>query len=90
MVLASSNINIRRYSEPNVISASECAVSDAWYYKFEQSYEKAKISIKDLEEFEKIKNIFTKKQKEISSARRKRWLTVIAPIVGIAAILCSV
>ena len=90
MVLASSNINIRRYSEPNVISASECAVSDAWYSKFEQSYEKAKISIKDLEEFEKIKNIFTKKQKEISSARRKRWLTVIAPIVGIAAILCSV
>ena len=88
MVLASSNINIQRYSEPNVISASECAVSDAWYSKFEQSYEKAKISIKDSEEFEKIKNIFTKKQKEIGRARRKRDFTSLMLIGALVALIC--
>lgn len=88
MVLAASNINIRRYSDPYVISASESALSDAWYSKFEQSYEKAKISIKNSAEFEKIRNIFTKKQKEIDYASRKRRFAIITPIIGLVLMSC--
>ena len=88
MVLASSNINIQRYSNSSALSASERAVSDAWYSKFEQSYEKAKLSIGDTPEFEKIQNIFTKKKKEIRHATRQFKTTIALLIILPIALYC--
>lgn len=85
IVLASSNINIHRYAKPKSLSASERAVSDAWYSKFEQSFEKAKLTLKNTIEFEKIRDIYSKKQKEIRWAKRNRKIflsmTIGLPIV---------
>ena len=88
MVLASSNINLQRYANSATLSASERAVSDAWHSKFEQSYKKAKLCINDTYEFEKIKNIFTEKQKEIRRAKRHQYSIPIM-IIGLPiALIC--
>lgn len=71
LVLASSNINLQRYSTLSGISASEQAVSDAWEAKFEQAYEKAKLSFDHSPEFEKIHTMYLKKNGEIKSRKKK-------------------
>ena len=65
LILASSNINLQRYNDFDTISESEKAVSDAWQAKFEQAYEKAKLSFGDTPEFEKIHAIYKKKTGEV-------------------------
>lgn len=72
LVLASSNINMKL--EP---SSPEEAVSDAWEAKFEQAYEKAKLSFGHTQEFEKIQALYTKKKSEIKQSKKKRAYLVI-------------
>ena len=81
MILASSNID----EHPNKI------VFNAWIAKFEQCYEKAKLSFNQEADFIKIQAIYEKTTKEIRRIRRKgpvrKLLTVVLPIT-ILTILC--
>lgn len=83
MILASSNIDERPNKE----------VFDAWIAKFEQSYQKAKLSFKQESDFVKIQAIYEKTCKEIKRIRRRdpvrKLLTVVVPIV-ILIVLCVV
>ena len=72
LVLAASNINMQRYNDFDSISESEQAVSDAWEAKFEQAYEKAKLSFGSTPEFKKIQAIYEKKSGEIQKSKKKR------------------
>lgn len=72
LILASSNINLQRYNDFDAISESEKAVSDAWQAKFEQAYEKARLSFGDMPEFKKIHAIYEKKTGEIEKSKKKR------------------
>lgn len=87
LVLASSNINLQRYNDFDQISESQKAVSDAWEAKFEQAYEKAKLSFGNTPEFQKIQSIYEKKSAEIGKSKKKRtyfWIGVAGIFVGIA------
>ena len=76
MILASSNIDER----PNK------NVFNAWIAKFEQCYQKAKLSFKQESDFVKIQAIYEKTQKEIKKIRRKGplriTLIIVLPIVA--------
>lgn len=81
MILVSSNID----EHPNK------GVFNAWIAKFEQCYQKAKLSFKQESDFVKIEAIYEKTNKTIKKLRRKgpvrKLLTVVLPIV-ILIILC--
>ena len=77
LILASSNINLQRYNDFDSITESEKAVSDAWQAKFEQAYEKAKLSFGNTPEFKKIQVIYEKKNGEITKSKKKRTYSVI-------------
>jgi len=86
LVLASSNINLQRYNDFDSISESEQAVSDAWEAKFEQAYEKAKLSFGNTPEFKKIQAIYEKKSGEIKQSKKKRtyyWIGFAALFICI-------
>lgn len=75
MILATSNID-------------ECPnkeVFNAWIAKFEQCYQKAKLSFNQESDFVKIQAIYEKTQKTINKIRRKgpilKLVTVVLPIV---------
>jgi len=72
LILASSNINLQRYNDFDSITESEKAVSDAWQAKFEQAYEKAKLSFGNTPEFKKIQAIYDKKTGEVEKSKKKR------------------
>lgn len=75
MILVSSNID----EHPNK------EVFDAWIAKFEQCYEKAKLSFKQEADFVKIRAIYEKTNKEIKAIRRKgplkKVLKIVVPII---------
>lgn len=76
MILASSNID--EHLNKNVFNA--------WIAKFEQCYQKAKLSFKQENDFVKIQAIYEKTQKEIKKIRRKgplrKTLIIVIPIVA--------
>lgn len=91
LVLASSNINMQRYNTDS-ISESEKAVSDAWEAKFEQAYEKAKLSFGNTPEFKEIQAIYDKKSGEVKKNKRKQayfWIGVAGLMVLLFAVLFS-
>lgn len=61
MLLADSNLNIRH--------GVDDTVSKAWISKLSQVYKKAKISMGDSPDFEQIKDMYTKKKKQIRFAK---------------------
>lgn len=90
LILASSNINLKRYNDFEQITMSQKAVSDAWEAKFEQAYEKAKLSFGDTPEFQKIQSIYEKKNGEISKSKKSRiylWVGVIGGFVLVYVLL---
>lgn len=93
LILASSNINLQRYNDFDAISESEKAVSDAWQAKFEQAYEKAKLSFGDTPEFKKIHAIYEKKTGEVEKSKKKRvyfWIGFTGSIVLLFVVLFGV
>lgn len=92
LVLAASNINLKRYDEydSNAITSTEKAVSDAWKAKFDQAYEKAKLSFGREPEFKRIQELYANKQKEIvhttSSSRKRTVLTILGTFALLIAI----
>ena len=75
MILVSSNID----EHPNK------GVFEAWIAKFEQCYEKAKLSFKQDNDFVKIQAIYERTSKEIKAIRRKgplkKILLIVVPII---------
>ena len=67
MILASSNIDHNLYTPSNqsARTASQRAVSDAWFAKMEQAYEKAQLTFDSTSEFTRIESIYRKKLKKI-------------------------
>lgn len=61
LILSSSNISEDHYSDR--ISKGQKTISDAWKSKFEQAYQKAKVSFGKTPEFEEIKSMYQAKQK---------------------------
>lgn len=88
IILASSNINTKMFSDFYGMSEEEEAVSDAWKSKFEQAYKKALVMFGNTTEFKNIQDIYDKtneKIKKASDSNKKFWIMVtIANIVGIA------
>lgn len=68
LILSSSNISEDHYSDR--ISKGQKTISDAWKSKFEQAYQKAKVSFGKTSEFEEIKALYQAKQK--SEAQKKK------------------
>lgn len=81
LILASSNINLDRYDEEANVSASQKAVSDAWVAKFEQAFEKARLSFGHTQEFAKIQAIYDNRNAQIETAKRKGKLSILKYIV---------
>lgn len=83
MILATSNID----EHPNK------EVFKAWIAKFEQCYQKAKLSFEQENDFVKIQAIYEKTQNTINRIRRKgpirKLLTVVLPI-SVLVVLCVV
>lgn len=72
LILASSNINTGMYDNGTYMRTDvQMAVSDAWRAKFEQAYEKAKLSFGDSAEFDKIQALYEKKHEEITKSKKK-------------------
>lgn len=95
IILASSNINAERYDDYETMSESKKSVSDAWAAKFEQAYEKAKLSFGKTFEFERIQTIYLQKHKEISTnqkkgSRKKRYLYFGIALMLLAEVLIFV
>lgn len=84
MILAASNIDMKLYGLGNqgVLTASQRAVSDAWMAKFEQAYQKAKLSFGNSPDFENINAVYEQKIKEI----KRKKLEVPLLVVGIICI----
>ena len=66
LVLAYSNINTELDPSP-----SEKAVSDAWEAKFEQAYEKARLSFGHTQDFEEIQPLYQKEKSKIKQRKKK-------------------
>ncbi len=72
MILASTNIDTEVLDDgQSTDNVSRKLVANAWIAKFEQSYQKAKLAFGDSPEFNNIKIIYDKKQKEIRKGKTK-------------------
>lgn len=76
LVLASSNISMKIGEGSN-----DEKVSDAWEAKFEQAYEKAKLSFGHTQDFEKIQALYQGKENKVKQRKKKSayfWIGVLA------------
>lgn len=86
MVLAASNIHpwtIVLNNNTNGKDHGILLVAQAWYAKFEQAYQKARLSLSNDSQFSIIEDIYTKKTKEIRSKRLIRVWIVIGCIIAL-------
>lgn len=87
MILASSNIDLKVYGfnrqQYQMSNPAQREISDAWLAKFEQAYQKAKISFGTTAEFQKFQNIYDKKNNEISKEKKKVIYIILAIIGGV-------
>lgn len=83
MILASSNIDIKLYGlgDKGVITTSQREVSDAWLAKFEQAYEKAKLTFGETLDFQNIQKIYEQTIKKIKKEKRKLPLLITVSLV---------
>lgn len=84
LILASSNINTRTFSELSGAAASQKALSGAWKSKFEQAYQKALISFGNAPEFKNIQSIYEKINQDlekINQANKYFWIGLILMMI---------
>lgn len=91
MILAASNIDTKLYGLGNqgVITASQRAVSDAWWAKFDQAYEKAKITFGNSADFTEIENIYVKTHMRIKKEKMKLPM-ILGVCIGIPLLIIIV
>lgn len=85
VILASSNIDTKVYGLGNPRGGFDVApreVSDAWLAKFEQAYQKARLTFGDTQEFLNIQDLYQRKQKEIRRKKRQIPLVVFGSVFG--------
>lgn len=94
MILATSSVNMRVYDSANTtpVSKSEKAVSEAWYAKVQQVYEKARRSYSNDNIFGEIKELYEKCQRDIEKAKKKnilKWVLLVGwiPLLWIVIIV---
>lgn len=89
IILAANNINADILAKSaNTCTSEELSsrtISSAWAAKFEQAYQKAKISFGDSPDFVTIKELYENKQGEIRLAKRKRTHHIIFALLVIVA-----
>lgn len=87
MILASSNIDLKVYGfnsqQYQMRNPAQREISDAWLAKFEQAYQKAKISFGTTAEFQKFQNIYEEKTKEISKTKKKVFYIILGIVGGV-------
>lgn len=85
MILASANIDTDALSQKTNLSSEEkyrVMVSDAWFAKMEQAYQKALISFGGDPIFNRIQETYDSKVKEIKDKKEKRKKTLIFALGG--------
>lgn len=82
MILAASNIDIA--------ALNMSRISKAWLAKFEQTYNKAKLSFGADSDFEKIKYIYITKIKEIKKEKIKNYAIIFGPIAFLFVLLLCI
>ncbi|MDD7280061.1 MAG: zinc ribbon domain-containing protein [Oscillospiraceae bacterium] len=80
MILASSNIDVNDFTSIEDGSYKK-SISNAWFAKFEQAYEKAKICFSD-DDLKIVNAIYDKKMKQIRKARLSFPKIVEISIIG--------
>lgn len=75
IILAKSNIDSKLYK--NEIQSSARVVSDAWKAKFEQAYQKAKVSFGNEPEFQHIQTLHQEMTTDIKKAKIGDWIVVL-------------
>lgn len=83
MILAASNINYKLYGlgDKGVLTSSQKEISDAWFAKIEQAYEKANLVLtgKDLDS---IHNIYLKTRRKLRKEKIKLLLLIAGCFLG--------
>ncbi|MBQ9142235.1 MAG: zinc ribbon domain-containing protein [Lachnospiraceae bacterium] len=74
LIMASSNIDMQRHYDIDGVDEDRQAISDAWEAKFEQAYNKAKLSFSREPEFREMDAIYKQKTEEIDKAKKKKVL----------------
>lgn len=87
MLLAASNIDAHAIAVKGMhytVDRSSYHVTKAWYSKFEQAYEKAKISLKNDPMLDNVQEIYAKKMREIQEEKDKERKVniVLLSIIG--------
>lgn len=82
MILAASNIDTTAFNMSRT--------SKAWLAKFEQTYNKAKLSLGVDSDFGKIENIYLSKTREIKKAKIKKSATSFGPLAVLFALLLCI
>ncbi len=80
IILASSNIDNNRYNDFEYKSESQKAVSDAWEAKFEQAYQKAKLSFQGDSNFIEFDDIYKSKKSEVNKHKKNMYSFMLALI----------
>lgn len=87
IILASSNIDVKLYGwhfyQNSVNLESQREISDAWFSKLEQAYQKASFSFGDTEKFIQIKNIYEEKKQSIKKEKTKLIIAIISLVASI-------
>lgn len=85
MWLAASSIDLEVLEDNTNAGAEEKSrkiISDAWVTKFEQTYQKAKLTLGNDSGFNEIQELYSKKKKEMHKAKTKKTRMLIYMIVG--------
>lgn len=94
LILSSSNINTRAFSELSGTTARQKAISGAWKSKFEQAYQKALISFGSTPEFKNIQNIYDKINDELTKTNKSNsyfWIVfLVIMVIVIIGSICIV
>ena len=80
LILASSNIDFKLYGDNT--SGIQREISDAWLAKFDQAYQKAKLTFGKNPDFQYMKNIFNETHRKINKVKRNYVLLIIISILG--------
>ena len=83
MILAASNINSSWAK-----NSLERAQNDAWISKFEQAYQKARLTLGDKSDFCEIQKIYDSNKKEIGRRRRRPAIRMVGILVAVFTVLC--
>ena len=81
LILAASNVDPRDFAETHQSTASQKALTDAWYSKMNQAYAKASIALGDDPAFIQAKKKYEDVEAQVAKNRRKTDLRLAAVLL---------